>query len=312
MPVRGVDDEYVDAGLDQQHRPLPGVAEETDRRADHEPALRVLGGHRELLALHEVLDRDEAGEPAVLVDQRQLLDLVPAQERHRVVGRDARGPVTSGIGVMTSTTGGEWSGSKRMSRLVTMPSSMPLAVDHGRTRDAVAPAQRVDLGQGGVRTDGDRVGDHAGLGALDEVDLCGLVLDRQVAVQHADATLAGHGDRHAGLGDGVHGRRDERHAQRDVAGEAGGRVDVAGHDVGAAGQQQDVVVGQSERGELVGNAAGHGLLDAFRSAEGWAAVVGRGLIHGTGAAAERQADRGRPYQANRVLARRAVPRNGPG
>ena len=51
---------------------------------------------------------------------------------------------------------------------------------------------------------GDRVGDHAGLGPLDDVDLGGLVLDRQVAVQHADAALARHRDRHPRLGDGVH------------------------------------------------------------------------------------------------------------
>ncbi len=46
--------------------------------------------------------------------------------------------------------------------------------------------------------------DHPGLGPLDEVDLVGLVLDREVAVEHAEAALAGHRDRHPGLGDGVH------------------------------------------------------------------------------------------------------------
>ena len=39
--------------------------------------------------------------------------------------------VTSGIGVMTSRASREWSGSKRMSRLVTMPTSTPAASTTG-------------------------------------------------------------------------------------------------------------------------------------------------------------------------------------
>ena len=34
VAVRGVDDQHVDALLDQRHRPLPGVAEEADGGAD--------------------------------------------------------------------------------------------------------------------------------------------------------------------------------------------------------------------------------------------------------------------------------------
>ena len=81
VAVGGVGDEHVDAGLDQGGGPLPGVAEVADRGADHQPAVGVLGGVRELLGLHEVLDRDQAAEPALLVDQRQPLALVLAQQR---------------------------------------------------------------------------------------------------------------------------------------------------------------------------------------------------------------------------------------
>ncbi len=63
----------------------------------------------------------------------------------------------------------------------------------------------------------------------------GLVLDRQVAVQHADAALAGHGDRHPGLGDGVHRAGDQRDGQLDVAGEPGAGVDRAGTTSDSAG-----------------------------------------------------------------------------
>ena len=164
-------------------------------------------------------------------------------------------PVMSGIGVMTSRTR-VWphsaTGVKRRSRLVTMPSRWSPVVDDRQARDAVAAADLVELLEGGVRADGDRVGDHAGLGALDEVDLVGLVLDRQVAVQDADAAVPGHRDRHPRLGDGVHGGRDERHPDRDLAGQPGRGVDLAGDDVGLAGLQQHVVVGQPQLGERGG------------------------------------------------------------
>ena len=76
MAVGRVGDEHVDAGLDQGGGALPRVAEVADRGADEEPAVGVVGGVRELLDLHEVLDGDEPAEPALVVDQREPLALV--------------------------------------------------------------------------------------------------------------------------------------------------------------------------------------------------------------------------------------------
>ena len=90
LAVGGVGHEHVDAGLDQGRGPLPRVAEEADRRGDPQPALAVLGGVRVLLGLDEVLDRDQPGQPAGAVDQRQLLDLVLGEQRRGVRGRRCR------------------------------------------------------------------------------------------------------------------------------------------------------------------------------------------------------------------------------
>ena len=90
----------------------------------------------------------------------------------------------------------------------------PVAVDDRQAGDPERAAAARRARRGWRRGAGDRVGDHAGLGALDQVDLIGLVLDRQVAVQHADAALAGHRDGHPGLGDGVHRGGEQRHVQR--------------------------------------------------------------------------------------------------
>jgi hypothetical protein len=62
VAVGGVDDEHVDAGLDERGRALPGLAEVADRRADEQAPVGVLAGMGELLGLHEVLDGDQPGE----------------------------------------------------------------------------------------------------------------------------------------------------------------------------------------------------------------------------------------------------------
>ncbi len=76
VAVRRVDDEHVDAGVDERLRALERVGPDADRGADAQPALLVLRRLRELDLLLDVLDRDQAAQPAVAVDDRQLLDLV--------------------------------------------------------------------------------------------------------------------------------------------------------------------------------------------------------------------------------------------
>src|SRR5690606_34343627 len=75
--------------------------------------------------------------------------------------------------------------------------------------------------------------------------------DGEVAMQDADAALTGHGDRHAGLGDGVHRAGEQRGRDGDATGDPRGGVGVAGDDVRMAGQQQHVIVGESDETERV-------------------------------------------------------------
>ena len=89
--------------------------------------------------------------------------------------------------------------------------------------------------------DGDGVDDHAAFGALDLVDFPGLLLDGEVAVDDAEAALLGHGDGHAGLGDGVHGSGEERGVEGDVAGEAGLGAHLGGDYFAECGDEEDVV-----------------------------------------------------------------------
>ena len=80
VPVRGVDDEHVDAGGDERLRALDRVRADADRRADAQPAALVLRRVRVLDLLLDVLDGDQPAQPAVGVDDRQLLDLVAVED----------------------------------------------------------------------------------------------------------------------------------------------------------------------------------------------------------------------------------------
>ena len=223
VAVRRVHDERVDAGLDERAGPLVRLLAHPDRRrppAAGRPGPWWRCGYCSLLAKSFTVI-SPASRPGG-VDDGQLLHLVLAQQVQRLLGWSPRpAAVTSGIGVMMSRTGVALSETKRMSRLVTMPTSIPAASTTGSAGDAVPGAQRVDLAERVLGRAGDRVGHHARLGPLHEVDLLGLLLDGQVAVQHADAALAGHRDRHPRLGHGVHRAGDQRHLQRDPPGQRG-------------------------------------------------------------------------------------------
>src|SRR2546426_8181592 len=105
-----------------------------------------------------------------------------------------------------------------------------------------------------VGAEGDGVEDHPRLAALHPVHLRGLAVDRHVLVDHADSPLARDGDRHLGLGHGVHGRRHERDVEGDAAGEAGTHVHVARVHRGMPRYEENVV--ESEGG--AGAEASHG------------------------------------------------------
>src|ERR1044072_5070790 len=123
---------------DQASSPAPPAAQ---------AAVGVLGGHRVLLGLDEVLDRDEPAEHPGAVDERELLDLAPAQQAQRGLGGDAhlRGDeVLGGHDVA------------HPARVVDLEAYVavgddadqaPALVDHRQPGDAELRAERVDLGE---------------------------------------------------------------------------------------------------------------------------------------------------------------------
>ena len=112
--------------------------------------------------------------------------------------------------------------SKRRSRLVRMPTSLPFLAAVLGDRHAGDPVllHQVERFVDPVgRRQRDRVDDHAALRPLHPVDFGGLLLDRQVLVDDADAALLRHRDGQPRLGHRIHRRAQQRHVHADVAGD---------------------------------------------------------------------------------------------
>ena len=90
MAVRRVDDDHVRRPPRERLGALERVRPDADGGADAQPALLVLRRLGELDLLLDVLDGDQAAQPAVGVDDRQLLDLVPVEDLLGLRERRAR------------------------------------------------------------------------------------------------------------------------------------------------------------------------------------------------------------------------------
>ena len=249
--MRGVDDEGVDTCLNEQRGALVGLFTSADTSGNKQTAVRVLRRVRVLLALHEVLHRDQANQLACLVHDRQLLHLVRRQQRKCLLLIDAfirndqrhRCHHLCDLAVVVRLEAHIAVGDDAHQALV--------GVDHRQARDVETAAQRVDVTNRHVRCGGHRVGDHAGLRTLYDVNLLRLVLSAQVAVQHANATLARHRDRHPRLRDRIHRSRCDRDTQLDVAAELRARAHFGRHNVRLGWQQQHIIKGQAPQCNLV-------------------------------------------------------------
>ena len=127
--MRRIDREHVDLAAHQFLRALEKVAGGADRRARAQTALFVFGGVRILELLLNVLDRDQTLQKIVIVHHEQFLHAMPVQNFFRLIERRAHG---NGDQVAPSSSrpksGRSKRDSKRRSRLVRMPTSLPSCV----------------------------------------------------------------------------------------------------------------------------------------------------------------------------------------
>ena len=240
-----VDDEGVDASVDEGLAAFEAGVANSGGGGDAQATLLVLAGVRVGLTLFHVLDGEQANAAALLINHDQPLDAVLMQQltgfgrvnagadgddflRHQfrdghvVVFGEADVAVGDDAKQLLGHAFGAW-------------------LDHRDAGHAQAFLQDFQLAERYIRRDGDRVDHHAAFEALHAADLFGLLLDREVAVNDADTAELGHGYGKARLGNRIHGGRDDRHVDGDVAGETRTDIDIARDDFGRSGFKQHVV-----------------------------------------------------------------------
>jgi len=216
MPVRAVHDDEVHAGVLQGRRPGKSVFPYTDACADAKPAELVLAGVRVFFDLHDVLDCDEAFEPATIIHHEQLFDAALLEEFLGIFERNAdRG----GYQVLLRHELGD------LHRLVRFEAKVPVGDDadelvplyHGNAGNPVLGHQLENIADLLVGIDGYRIDDHAALGLFHLVYFMSLRVDAHVAVDDADSPFPGQANGCVRFGYAIHGGADQRNTHRNGA-----------------------------------------------------------------------------------------------
>ena len=241
VPVRGIDDQHIDARGNECIDSLVSVATGADRGADPKRAGCILAREGEILGFLEVLGRDHAFQHVVVADDEHLFDAMLVQQaQHLLFGRAF---ADRDEAFLRGHHRGHGRIELRFEAQVAVRHDTDghAVVDDGDAGNAHRARQFDDLANGPVRGHGDRVAHHARLEFLDDQDLACLLFHRHVLVNDADAALLGKRDRESRLGHRVHGRRQQRNAQANVPRQRRTEVDIAWQHFGVAGLQQDVV-----------------------------------------------------------------------
>ena len=123
----------------------------------------------------------------------------------------------------------------------------PLGVDHGDAADLVLLHQRERVAHGVLLGDGDRVVNHAVLGAFHTAHVRGLLGDGHVLVDHADPAFTSQRNSHRRFGNGVHGSGHNGDVEFDISRKAAGDVYFARQHLRIGGYEQDVIERESGR-----------------------------------------------------------------
>jgi hypothetical protein len=248
VAVGDVDDQHVHAGADELGGALEVVAGRADRGAHAQATLCVARGEGEPPLAHQIARRDQPDEHAVLIHERQLLDLPLGHQPLRVLGRnrppvddealDRRHPVRDAQPLLRD---------EPHVALGQQPLEPPRAIHHDQRPDPRAAHDRGRLLQRRRRLHVERIGDDAVLRPLDDADFANLRLDlagSEAAVDDPDPALLGLHDRHRRARDRVHVGRDDGALQRDAARQPAREVDgrgIAAFEHAVLGREDEVV-----------------------------------------------------------------------
>ena len=254
MAVRRVDDDDVDVRSHQRSGTFGRIARNPDSGADAQPAQGVLAGVRILDLLLDVLDRDQALELEIAIDDEQLLDFVAVKDLSRGIERGAdrhRDEVLARHHRRNRTVDVCLEAQVAVRENADEPAFFRARLGDRHARNPVFLHQLERFVDAVLGRQRDRVDDHAALGSLHAIDFRRLLFDREILVDDADAAVLRHGDGQPGFRDGIHRRAGDRHVQLNVAREPARDVDLARNDRRMSRHQKHIV--KCERGREVGD-----------------------------------------------------------
>ena len=225
VPVGRIDHHHIHLGLEQNVRArVPRIAD-TGRGGNAQAAVFVLGGVRKCFCLFDVLDGHQSGAAKVGVHHQKFLDAMGVQQALRLLAIDAFGDGHQRLvrGVPRHQLADRLAGIVREPDVAVgqYPHQPAVAVlDHRNARDAVGFHKVKGVGQRRVGADNERIDHHPRFELLDRANLGGLFVRFHVLVDDSDSAGLRHGDGESRPRDRVHGRRKNRNAQLDRAGEA--------------------------------------------------------------------------------------------
>ena len=222
---------------------LQEIARGADGGADAQAAVLVFCGVGKFDFFLDVFYGDQALEVEIRVDYQKFFDAMALQDFFGFLESGSHG---NGDEIVL--------GHHRADGLIEIAFETQIAISEnahearaardGQARHFVLVHDVERLADGKFRRDSDGINDHAAFRAFYAVHFLGLAVNGHVAMDEADAALAGDGDGQARVRDCVHGRGDDRNVERNFAREAGARVRLRWQYRRFARQQQHVVESQ--------------------------------------------------------------------
>ena len=205
VTVSGVDDDNVNACVNELFNALFGTLTNRNSSAGEELALSILGGERMIGRLGNVLNGHEAGKTEVLRNNENTFETMTV---HQVLGFFKRSALHSDEAFTRRhdfTNRNAHAGFKAEVTVCDHAEHRTVFSNHGQTRDAVFARESNHVAHEHFRPNGNRFGNNAGFMALHLSDFSSLLIGSHILVNKADAAFLSERNRELGFSDRIHG-----------------------------------------------------------------------------------------------------------